>query len=145
MSNDSKEAVSGSDFPKTDSKQMISQQASSTIATGSLVHSGNFLLAMNAKQVSSQTWIVDSGASDHMTGDSSVFKTFSPCVDNLNVRIADGTLSKVTGIGSVAVTKDLVLKSVLFVPKLNCNLLSVSKLTQEQQCTANFSPYACIF
>ncbi|KAK0600002.1 hypothetical protein LWI29_010627 [Acer saccharum] len=62
MSNDSKEAVSGSDFPKTDSKLMISQQASSTIATGSLVHSDVLLLLIvvlfaHAKYLF-MTWVV---------------------------------------------------------------------------------------
>lgn len=74
-------------------------------------------------------WIVDSGASDHMTGDKSLFHHYNPCYDGLSVKIADGTLSKVAGTGSVTLSEDIELKSVLHVPNLDCNLLSVSKLT----------------
>ena len=126
-------------------QKLISQQPQSIIASGSLAHSGNQLTALNAKQVPSECWIIDSGASDHMTGDVSVFTTYTPCHNHLNIRIADGSLSKVAGIGSVAVTNTIILDSVLFVPKLDCNLLSVRKLTQDKKCIAKFSPKLCLF
>ena len=49
------------------------------------------------------------------------------------VRIADGSLSKVVGIGSIRVTNDLNLNFVLHVPNLDCNLLSINKLTRDLQ------------
>ena len=54
------------------------------------------------------------------------------------VRIADGSLSKVVGIGSIRVTNDLNLNFVLHVPNLDCNLLSISKLTHDLHCEARF-------
>ena len=54
------------------------------------------------------------------------------------VRIADGSLSKVVGIGSIRVTNDLNLNFVLHVPNLDCNLLSISKLTRDLHCEARF-------
>ncbi|KAL5739459.1 hypothetical protein ACOSQ2_028639 [Xanthoceras sorbifolium] len=62
----------------------------SVVGTGSLAQKGNFLQALNMKKEKSSSWIVDSGASDHMTRDISVFKTYRPCHANVNVRIADG-------------------------------------------------------
>ena len=59
---------------------------------------------------------MDSGASDHMTGDARIFSTFTTCDDSLKVRIADGSLSKVMGIGTVRVTDSITLTSVLLVP-----------------------------
>ena len=103
------------------------------------------MTTLNAKQVPSECWIIDSGASDHMTGDVSVFTTYTPCHNHLNIRIADGSLSKVAGIGLVAVTNTIILDSVLFVPKLDCNLLSVRKLTQDKKCIAKFFPKLCLF
>lgn len=41
--------------------------------------------------------------------------------------------------------KDLTLNSILFVPKLDCNLLSISKLTKEKSCVTNFSSAHCEF
>ena len=90
-------------------------------------------------------WIVDSGASDHMTGDAKIFKTYNPCSGNFTVRIADGSLSKVTGTGSVVISENLTLHSVLLVPNLDCNLLSISKLTQELNCMTKFFPDHCEF
>ncbi|RVW38442.1 Retrovirus-related Pol polyprotein from transposon TNT 1-94 [Vitis vinifera] len=61
------------------------------------------------------------------------------------VRIADGSLSKVAGTGSVVLSRDLTLNSVLLVPNLDCNLLSISKLTKEKRCITNFSSTHCEF
>lgn len=47
--------------------------------------------------------------------------------------------SEVTGIGSVIISKEITLKSVLFVPDLDYNLLSISKLTKDLNCVTKFS------
>ena len=73
-----------------------------------------------------------------MTRDPNLFNQYSPCTGNFFVRIADGSLSKIAGIGFVIILEDLTLNSVLLVPSLECNLLSISKLTQEINCVANF-------
>lgn len=80
-----------------------------------------------------------------MTGDATIFDTYSSCPNNLTVRIADGSLSKVAGTGSVVLSRDLTLNSVLLVPNLDCNLLSISKLTKEKRCITNFSSTHCEF
>ena len=117
-----------------------------SIATGSLAQKGNSLSALKVTQRKNKgSWIVDSGASDHMTGDITLFKDFYPCQENLTVRIADGSLSKVTGLGSVMISEELVLEFVLLVPKLDCNLLSISKLTEERKCVAKFTVQNCVF
>ena len=72
------------------------------------------------------SWIGDSGATDHMIGDARVFSTFEPCKGNYNVKIADGSLSKVVGCGSVVIFDTLTLHTVLFVPNLDRSLLSIS-------------------
>ncbi|KAL5798657.1 hypothetical protein ACOSQ2_003477 [Xanthoceras sorbifolium] len=80
-----------------------------------------------------------------MTGDARVFSTFEQCQGNYNVKIADGSLSKVTGCGSVILSKTLTLQSVLYVPNLDCNLLSISKLTSAEKCVTKFFPTYCVF
>ncbi|RVX00497.1 hypothetical protein CK203_036922 [Vitis vinifera] len=45
------------------------------------------------------TWIVDSGASDHMTGNLMVFHECTPCHNNSSIRIANGTLSRALNSG----------------------------------------------
>lgn len=74
-----------------------------------------------------------------------MFSAYSPCSENLTVRITYGSLSKVTGTGSVKISEELTLNLVLLVLNLDCNLLSVSKLTRELNCVANFLPNLCEF
>ena len=90
-------------------------------------------------------WILDSGATDHMTGSSNLFSTYIPCSGQQRFKIADGSFSIVAGKGSIVVTKDLILESVLHVPNLSCNLISVGKLTKDLKCVVNFFPNGCIF
>lgn len=98
--------------------------------------------AFNAQH---SAWIVDSGASDHMTGQSHQFTTYTPCPGTQKIKIADGSLSSVAGKGSIYLSSSITLYDVLHVPNLSCNLLSVSKITQDQQCFAVFSPLCCTF
>ena len=80
-----------------------------------------------------------------MTGDASIFHNYNPCDENFTVKIADGSLSKVAGTGSVIISKNLTLDAVLFVPNLDCNLLSISKLTRDHNCVTKFFPNMCEF
>ena len=73
------------------------------------------------------------------------FYIYSSCPNNLTSQIADGSLSKVVDTGSVVLSKDLTLNSVLLVPNLDCNLSSISKLTKEKKCITNFSSIHCEF
>ncbi|XP_059599280.1 retrovirus-related Pol polyprotein from transposon RE2 isoform X2 [Vitis vinifera] len=128
-------------------QKMFSQGSSTNpvISTGSAAQRGNFLIALHTKTEDSSGWIIDSGASDHMTGDISVLHDCSPCHENYKVRIADGSLSTLTGIGRVIISETLTLNQVLLVPKLSCNLLSISKLTRDLNCVAKFSSSHCLF
>ena len=93
----------------------------------------------------SEPWVVDSGASDHMTGDDTILHEYSQCKEDSTIKIADGTLSKIEGKGQSRISKDMHLKSVLYVPKLDCNLLSISKLTRDLNCVVKFFPNFCVF
>lgn len=80
-----------------------------------------------------------------MTGDLTLFSSYSPCPYNYTVRVADGTHSKVMGKGSVIISPHITLESVLYVPELDCNLLSISKITRDLKCVAKFSHNLCEF
>ena len=75
-------------------------------------------------------WILDSGATNHMTHNPNQFKTYLPCPSNRKIVVANGTTTTVAGIGDVQVTSNLVLKNVLHVPHLSTNLGSIQKLTK---------------
>ena len=80
-----------------------------------------------------------------MTRDINCFRKNSPCTSHSAVRIAYGSFSPVAGTGSVQLTKDLHLYPVLYVPKLDCNLLSISKLTRNLKCVTKFYSNFCDF
>ena len=80
-----------------------------------------------------------------MTDAHHLFSTYSPCVGNLKVKIVDGTLSPVAGKGSIHISKSITLNHVLHVPNLSCNLLSISQLSKQSNCSAKFLPSHCVF
>ncbi|KAJ0031759.1 hypothetical protein Pint_13771 [Pistacia integerrima] len=80
-------------------------------------------------------WIIDSGATNHMTFDpQDFFKTKKPkrtCIANAN-RIT----YLVSGAGAVALSPSFSLLNTLSVPSLISKLLSVSQATEESNCCA---------
>ncbi|RVW85251.1 Retrovirus-related Pol polyprotein from transposon RE2 [Vitis vinifera] len=102
-------------------------------------------VAFTANRGGMKPWIVDTGASDHMTGDAAILQNYKPSNGHSSVHIADGSKSKIAGTGSIKLTKDLYLDSVLHVPNLDCNLLSISKLACDLQCVTKFYPNSCVF
>ncbi|KAK3029863.1 hypothetical protein RJ639_038297 [Escallonia herrerae] len=86
-----------------------------------------------------------SGATDHMTNCSHLFSTYTPCARNKKIKIADESLSAIARTGSIVLSPSITLHNVLHVPKLSCNLLSISKLTYDLKCQANFYSTRCEF
>ncbi|KAL5842622.1 hypothetical protein ACOSQ3_013225 [Xanthoceras sorbifolium] len=80
-----------------------------------------------------------------MTSDASLLTDLKPCSDGFTVKIADGSISKVAGIGSAKILPSITLYSVLLVPNLNCNLLSITKITKDRNCMAKFTHNLCEF
>ncbi|TYK26874.1 Beta-galactosidase [Cucumis melo var. makuwa] len=85
-------------------------------------------------------WILDSGATDHLTGSSEHFISYAPCAGNKKIRIADGSLTPITGKGQIVPFDGFALQNVLHVPKLSYNLLSISKITRKLHCKVIFLP-----
>jgi len=90
-------------------------------------------------------WIIDSGATNHMTGAPNLFTSYTPCPGKDRVRVADGSTAPITGRGSVRCTKTLFLSSGLHVPDFPINLLSVSSITKSLNCRGWFDPSHCAF
>ena len=90
-------------------------------------------------------WVIDSGASKHVTGMSTSFKTYTPYTHSESVQIADGTSQQIHGIGSIECTPSLSLSSVLHVPSFPVNLLSVSSIIDQFKCTVTFDETSCVF
>ena len=114
------------------------KEASSFIAT-----SGNVGKALHTS-ISHSEWIIDSGATDHMTFDSNHIQSMKSSDQHI-VSTAKGIPSPVVGEDSVSLTQNLNLESVLVVPSLNHNLLSVAQITLTLNCIVIFWPNFCVF
>jgi hypothetical protein len=114
----------------------ILQRASSS----SMVASGNTCLHSS----SSPSWVIDSGASDHMTSNSSLLSNISNPCSPFSVTVANGTKTPVQGIGTVS-TPNLAFSNVLYLPEFPFTLLSVHKLTVALHCSIAFFPSYCVF
>jgi len=92
-------------------------------------------------------WIIDSGASKHVTGMSSHFKSYSPYIHSECVRTADGTSQQIHGVGSIACTPSINLSFVLHIPSFPVNLIAISSIIDQFKfkCTITFDENYCVF
>jgi hypothetical protein len=75
------------------------------------------------------SWVLDSGCTNHMTGERSMFQSYSLKLDsNENIVFGDNSKRDVIGLGKVAITLEHSIKNVLYVDSLSYNLLCVSQL-----------------
>lgn len=89
-------------------------------------------------------WIIDSGATDHMTPDSrDLVDRTEP--RRTSVYNANGIAHPVTGAGRVPIGPSLSLSHTLLVPSLSHRLLSVSQLTADLGCCLLIYPDFCLF
>jgi hypothetical protein len=87
-----------------------------------------------------KSWIVDSGASKHMTPYPMMFKTYKPLSERDKVQTANDSLCSIAGVGDVTCISELQLSSILHVPNFTNNLLSVSQLVDDLNCVVFLSP-----
>ena len=75
--------------------------------------------------------MLDSGCTNHMTGEKSMFSSYSPTTNsNESIIFGDNSKGGVIGLGKVAITLDHSISNVLHVDSLSYNLLSVSQLCE---------------
>ncbi|KAH7565024.1 hypothetical protein JRO89_XS09G0112900 [Xanthoceras sorbifolium] len=72
-------------------------------------------------------WIIDTGCSNHMTGNISLFESLYD-VSPSPVGLPNGNHTTAIKEGKIVLSDGLILKNVLYVPDLNVNLISVSQL-----------------
>jgi len=74
---------------------------------------------------------MDSGCSQHMTGDSKLFSNLTPMKHKEYITSGDNREGKVVSRGSIRMNESFILKVVALVSNLHFNLLSVSQLLED--------------
>ena len=84
-------------------------------------------------------WILDSGASDHLSGNKDLFSSLTITSPLPMITLANGTQTMAKGIESTCPLPSLPLTFVLYVPDFPFNLISISKLIHDLNCSIIFS------
>ena len=90
----------------------------------------------------SSSWLLDTGASHHVTGNA-LYLIDVISTSAHPVGLPDGRTVLATKTGSVKLAGGLILKNVLFVPQLHCNLISVSQLIDDSHGFVRFTDSLC--
>ncbi|KAF7837746.1 uncharacterized protein G2W53_006228 [Senna tora] len=105
---------------------------------------GNITLSSSTYIQGSDKWVIDSGASSHVTGNVH-FLTDIRLVRGLNtVTLPDGSVKYVSSVGTVCLSDAFQLKNVLYVPDFRYNLISVSKLVCDSSIQVKFHSSGCV-
>ena len=88
---------------------LLKSNPESGIPSSSLDQTGRNSCAFSCHS-NSTLWIIDSGASDHMTSLLNAFLSYTPCYGNQKVQIADGRLSPIARKGSIKISETITFK-----------------------------------
>ena len=87
--------------------------------------------------------IIDSGATDHITSSPTLLVNSSK-----NTRLPPVAMpskhAPITSIGNLPSNSNITLKNVLAVPSFKVDLMSVSRVTRDLNCSITFFPHWCI-
>nr|XP_009785731.1 PREDICTED: uncharacterized protein LOC104233960 [Nicotiana sylvestris] len=86
----------------------------------------------------SESWVIDSGASDHISGNKSLFTSISYSQSLPTVTMVNGSQAMTTAIGQASPLPSLPLDSVLYVPGSPFNLIAISRLAKSLKSTVLF-------
>jgi hypothetical protein len=91
------------------------------------VFSATYLVKPHVSHSKHTSWIVDTGATDHMINCPSLFTKITAVVST-SVKLPNGLVVPVTHIGTVVTSENLTLIEVLCVPSFSFNLIAAKKI-----------------
>lgn len=101
-------------------------------------------LACYFSKVENSPWIIDSGATNHMTTYSSFLSDIKLLIFSYLVTLPNGYKVKVTCTGTLNLTPEISLTNVLLVLSFQYNLISLVQLILQISCLDLFSSVACV-
>lgn len=111
-------------------------------ATGNKFQTNSVIFASPVHFTTSlNTWIIDSGATHHITSYIQLVTNSIPITSDLYM--PNGKKCCVSHIATIYLDSEIVLKEVVVTPNFQCNLLSVAQLTHDTSYTVMFSSSKC--
>ncbi|XP_061353333.1 uncharacterized protein LOC133298115 [Gastrolobium bilobum] len=77
-------------------------------------------------------WVIDTGATDHITHLSSLFSTLTP-IKPISITLPNGSKVFAKSTGTIHLTEDLILHNVLFVPDFHMNTRKMIGIAKEEE------------
>lgn len=103
--------------------------------------------AANVGTTGQQDWLLDSGASNHVTNNLQNLTGATDYAGTDSLVIGNGNGLRITHVGTTSITNktaSLNLPQTLYVPTVNNNLLSVAKLCKDNNVLIEFHPLFCL-
>ncbi|KAJ9692791.1 hypothetical protein PVL29_011738 [Vitis rotundifolia] len=113
-------------------------QATKSASITSVAQTGNASACLTHTS-SLGPWILDSGTSDHISGNKDLFSSITTTSVLPTVTLANGSQTVAKGIGLAHPLTSLPLTYVLYTPECSFNLISISKITRTLNCSITFS------
>jgi len=122
----------------------VNQIGTITSSVGSKnIHKGKILsITCNISKSIPSEWILDSGATDHVTIFSHLFSSYKK-IDPITVKLPIGHIVTTNHAGRVQFSQFLYLNDVLYIPTFQFNLISISKLLSCLPCNLTFMNDKC--
>ncbi|KAL2935775.1 Retrovirus-related Pol polyprotein from transposon RE1, partial [Bienertia sinuspersici] len=102
------------------------------------------MVSCNHVSATTRRWILDSGATHHMTNNKEMMKEFIEVEDSPKISLPIGETSGIKGVGKVILKNGIELKNVMWIPSFKQNLLSIHKLTRDTGCKVIIMANCCI-
>ncbi|XP_074376643.1 uncharacterized protein LOC141718163 [Apium graveolens] len=118
----------------------ISEHDSSSVNFAGIVSTSTISCSANFA-----SWIIDTGASDHMVFSLSLFDDLQILQEPIKIALPDGSCKLVSQSGTISLFPHIRLTNVLYIPYFHHNLLSVGKLLDSNNLIAKFDKDSCLF
>ena len=115
-----------------DKDERTSSQANTTVAKPGL------------SKISSPHWIIDSSAIDHISPSLKLFLHEDKNISLPPVLLPSGEKANIVAKGSLLINTVYYLRDVVCVPTFKVNLMLVSRLTRDLNCSMTFFPHWCV-
>ena len=129
-------------------QQPESGQAFSAIANANITEA----YANNVESYDDEPWLMDSGASHHMTSNKHLFNDYTPLQKQVTIELGNNNIIYAEGKGTICIKLNVngkqtnnTLTDVLYAPKLRQNLFSIGKALSDGMEVHFHSQYATFF